>query len=294
MRSASIKVDQAFTLVELLVVIGIIALLISILLPTLSAAQMTARSTVSLSNLRQLGIGFEQYKLSNRGFYPVHSSLGSVSPRVRWPDAIFPYMQNTEVFMSPLLTQDERARMNKPFAHTVDVNNLVPGRDFSPNSLFFGGYGYNYQYLGNSRQPGGIPPFHANTSQIRAPSQTILVADTDGCKVNWANGGGVYAIDPPLMSLELGSRGSRRNNPNPGPGQYGYEGGNDNDPNADVRTLSNDHRATPAERNRGRMVNVLFCDGHAVPMRRHEMDDFNGDGRPDNGYWNGKADPTVR
>jgi hypothetical protein len=29
-------------------------------------------------------------------------------------------------------------------------------------------------------------------------------------------------------------------------------------------------------------------------MRRHQMDDFNGDGKPDNGYWNGKADVTVR
>ena len=63
-----------FTLVELLVVIGIIALLIAILLPSLSAARESAASVKSLSNLRNLGVGLQQYKNANRGFYPAHSS----------------------------------------------------------------------------------------------------------------------------------------------------------------------------------------------------------------------------
>ncbi len=61
----------AFTLVELLVVIGIIALLIGILMPTLSKAREAGQRTKCLSNLRQVGQSLMMYATEYKGKIPI-------------------------------------------------------------------------------------------------------------------------------------------------------------------------------------------------------------------------------
>lgn len=61
---------RAFSLIELLVVIAIVALLIGLLLPALGAARGAARRMACASNLRQVAIAFEGYKLAYRDTYP--------------------------------------------------------------------------------------------------------------------------------------------------------------------------------------------------------------------------------
>src|SRR3954463_11674355 len=71
---------KGFTLVELLVVIGIIALLISILLPSLNRARETANRVKCGSNLRQIGQALLLYSNENKNLFPRTYFDGTAAP----------------------------------------------------------------------------------------------------------------------------------------------------------------------------------------------------------------------
>ena len=73
---AKFQKKAGFTLVELLVVISIIALLLSILMPSMGKARKQARKIVCQSNIRQVGQAVELYKIDFNGHYP--------APRFKW------------------------------------------------------------------------------------------------------------------------------------------------------------------------------------------------------------------
>ncbi|MCS7090054.1 MAG: prepilin-type N-terminal cleavage/methylation domain-containing protein [Verrucomicrobiota bacterium] len=82
-----LRPNAAFTLLELLVVVSIVAILAAFLMPALQRAKALAKRTACLNNLRQLGLGSTLYAMDHNG----HLSAPSLPSRYRVPPTLAPY-----------------------------------------------------------------------------------------------------------------------------------------------------------------------------------------------------------
>ncbi len=182
------KWRRAFTLVELLVVIGVIALLIAMLLPALVRARKTASQVACASNLRQIGVAFLQYGAENRDFMPafqIQTVPGMTLSDIElssWPYALSRYLGKQ-------VTDPDRptqlAKLSKVFACA----------EFSPMTYegAYCGYGVNFPDVFCNMGPGlcraaeGAPHFR----DYRKLQSTLAMAmDAEGVR---GGGGGTLA-----------------------------------------------------------------------------------------------------
>jgi prepilin-type N-terminal cleavage/methylation domain-containing protein len=186
----------AFTLVELLIVISIIAVLASLVLPALAGAMRSAQDTQCKNNLRVIGHGIMAYALANRDRFPPLAEWKQSPIRYWWgtggaePDfadgLLVPYLKHT--------AGDEEGLYECP---AQPWGCYVPqGGANGPTTT----YGYNGYYLCPKGTPGwaftiGHRRWQTRSS-IKNPAQVFVVADT---LMVWP--GGVVSnnclLDPP-------------------------------------------------------------------------------------------------
>ncbi|HEX8550990.1 MAG TPA: DUF1559 domain-containing protein [Abditibacteriaceae bacterium] len=117
---------SGFTLIELLIVIAIIAILASILFPVFGRARENARRSSCSSNLKQIGLGVQQYTQDYDERYPMKNQATDV----RWNQAIQPYVKATQLFACP------SNPLNK--TNNANANGSYPAipTSYAPNSRF--------------------------------------------------------------------------------------------------------------------------------------------------------------
>jgi prepilin-type processing-associated H-X9-DG protein/prepilin-type N-terminal cleavage/methylation domain-containing protein len=89
-------IGRAFTLMELLVVIGVIAMLMGILLPVLGKARQSVQTVSCSSKLRQIGTASSMYAEENDGYFARSSHSASVYGCLRWGPAFMPYLADEQ------------------------------------------------------------------------------------------------------------------------------------------------------------------------------------------------------
>lgn len=95
--------DSGFTMIELLVVMGIISLLISLALPVLSGARRSAQRAACRSNLRACGVGLKMYLEDYRNVMPRAAYMPGIDPQNR-PGIntfILPYVSGEKSLLCP-------------------------------------------------------------------------------------------------------------------------------------------------------------------------------------------------
>lgn len=138
----SVRKAHGFTLVELLVVIGIIAVLISILLPAVLRARESAQTVACSSNLRQLSMAILMYANDNNGLLPASMPRDVYTPGI--PDGMTYWFLSLNPYTSVEWGWLPRYSTLPQYKRTVFCD---PAREEFLNYIVYGlHYGYNMEF----------------------------------------------------------------------------------------------------------------------------------------------------
>jgi prepilin-type processing-associated H-X9-DG protein/prepilin-type N-terminal cleavage/methylation domain-containing protein len=255
---------RGFTLVELLVVIGIIAVLLGILLPVISGVRKRAVALQCSSNLKQIATAWIQYTVAHKGWTPpgrpvefsdpaknVYSVGNGLAWRPRW-FVLIGAESGMHAFNEP--SPDRKDKDTKAIDNAAFLCPAEPEWTNNRNAPF----GYNYQFLGNMRSnynDGKPINYPVNSSRFHA-TETVLCADAMGTAAGHpksartgylangkdtltAMGNHAWALDPPRLTADS---------------DY-----------CDHNQRTPENRSAPDPRH-SKKANVAFCDGHVEAM----------------------------
>ncbi len=256
---------RAFTIVEIMVVIGIIAVLMAILLPTLSRVRQRACTLRCANTLRQFGTAWQMYASAQQGRIvpgrlPRYNGISSTFDlgegeeyRPRWYELLGAQIKRYAT-RTPIKVENDNWTIKDDFFLCPAVPDWTNSRNYT--------YGYNYQFLGNARyKPDGkFINYPVNAARVKA-AETVMAADSmgtaaghprsgrtgyyaDGTKDIFAMGNKGWSLDPPRLTASS---------------DY-----------ADPQQRAPQNRCAPDPRHQ-KKANAAFCDGHVELLSLQEL-----------------------
>ncbi|MDR3710900.1 MAG: DUF1559 domain-containing protein [Capsulimonadaceae bacterium] len=252
----------AFTLIELLIVIAIIAILAAILFPVFAKAREKARQTTCLSNEKQLGLGLLQYVQDNDEYWPCGDGvINSGYAGSGWAGQVYPYVKSTAAFRCP----DDQ---NEGYFWTESGNSF--GIPPSGTKIFEYpvSYAINYRLITS----GPNSTLASNTvflslTKVYNPADTFILEEVTGSSTDlltpqeWGkqySSAADFAVDLVWSSQNGGGRTLSTNNPtlvSQSLPPYLYATG-------PIQGNGAQHNGVDTPRHTGG-ANWLMCDGHA-------------------------------